>query len=61
MSLKISSYCPVCEQQVEFNSRQSASSSGHIMTYLVCDNCYSVSSISVLKQLEFNFNKFHDK
>jgi hypothetical protein len=61
MSLKISSYCPVCEQQADFSSKQSLSISGHVITYLMCNNCYSVSSISVSKQLEFDFDKFQDK
>lgn len=61
MSLKISSYCPVCEQQAEFNSRQSTSSNGHVVTYLVCNNCYSVSSISISKQFKLDFVKICDK
>ena len=61
MSLKLISYCPVCDQQNYFDSKQTVSANGHTVTYLVCNNCYSVSSISISKQLEFNFNKIPDK
>lgn len=57
MSFEIISYCPICLDQTKHYPRETKNIHGHTITFMVCENCYSVATASVVssKELDFNF------